>query len=239
MSGGTTCRMVFSMEPTQTQADIPTQTPDPTPDNPAREPDVIDLSIIEPIPNAGDLADHDVARSLADMAYSLVSGDSPDGLDEFLSRTEDPDVLNVAADFGDWAAAWMDEGFEGDPDRVQTFVSETAAELLDQIWPAYDPDDLVPDTIKADAALSFVGASLFWGFMADAEIVTDDQAHAWSSLWFSIIVDPHIRAVYEPVPSDVLEPGEPAVEQDQASPPVGSVSDMLTTEPPVDTGSDW
>jgi len=182
--------------------------------------DVVDLSIIEPIPNTGDLADHDIARSISNMAYSLAAGDSPEVLDEFLERTTDADVIQVAANFATWAGEWMADAWGDDQDQVQAFLSETAAELVDQIWPAYDPDNLVSAPDKVDAALSFVGASLFWGFMADAEIVNDDQAHAWSALWFSIIADPYIRRAYAPPPEDTAPaPVQSPIEAQRPPPP--------------------
>jgi hypothetical protein len=206
-----------------------------TAENPSPDDQSIDLSDLEPIPGAGDLADAETARTLADLAYSLVSGDSPDTLDRFMEQpTADSDLLTVAADFADWAAAWMDESFDADQSKVSAFVSELAADLFDQVWPAYDPDGMVPEQTKADAALSFVGASLFWGFMADAEIVPEDKANKWSALWYSIIVDPYIRTAYgakEPVtePTQTPTPTPPA-----ASAPV------LTTEPPAAIpDSDW
>ncbi len=215
-----------------------TTTAHPSPDD-----QTIDLSDVEPIPGAGDLADTDTARTLADLAYSLVSGDSPDILDTFMEQTTDDDLLTVAADFADWAAAWMDESFDADQSKVSAFVSELAADLFDQVWPAYDPDGLVPDPDKADAALSFVGAGLFWGFMADAEIVTEDKANKWSALWYSIIVDPYIRTAYkEPLepPSDAGTADLDAAMETHREPTVAETSSVLTTEPPVATPeSDW
>jgi len=203
--------MVYNMDTT-----TPTSISNPAP-NPivGAVPDsrVVDLSIIEAIPNAGDLADLELARHLSQLAYDLLAG--PDNaLDRFIAAVDDPDALNIAADYADWAGEWVKESFDNDSAALEAFVTETAHELMEMVWPAYDPNDLVPQVDKDATGPRLVGTSLFWGFMTDSEIVTEEQASAWSALWFSAVVDPAVRQVY-----DTEADREDAPATDSATPP--------------------
>lgn len=195
--------------PTPTQDSTPASSANPAADlviGAAPGVPVVDLSIIEAIPNAGDLADLEVARRLSQLAYDLLAGPD-DALDRFIASVDDPDALNVAADYADWAGEWVKDAFGDDGAALEAFLDETARELVEMVWPAYDPDDLVPGVDKDATGPQLVGTSLFWGFMSEGGIVTDEQASVWSALWFSAVVDPAVRQVYDTGGQEDLDQG--------------------------------
>ncbi len=133
-----------------------------------------------------DLTDASLARSLPLAILSLAIGATTPCLQEFLDNPVNGGVLPVLERFRQWSD---DNVAVAGLDAWLGYLADSRATALANLWAVYDPEGFVEEIVRDAAGDEVLGVALWFSYLADAGVLSEDDESKWCNLWDWFIVE--------------------------------------------------